>query len=459
MSVKGIKIWLILATCAAILFGVSLVVTATVMSKDSDLNEKRATVYRNSLENFYEQSFYELMDSVNNMEVNLSKLAVSGSSKTQQTLLSKLSMQSAAAQSSAAALPIYSDNMSDTVKFINQVGDYSISLNKKLTQGSALTKEDRSILRELHSTVLRLKNNISALYEKIGESSFSKILESENAENFFVGSGFAASNSEEPFEYPKLIYDGPFSDSVENTLGLKLTGETYSVEQLKGRLFSMMKDFSPRSVEYVATIEKDFKVYAFNVLCDNDETYSVHLSETGGFVSQMNSYLMRQDSESEPVQMETAQCLDLAEAFATKLGFEVKPVWVSKTLDGYVYVNLCPVIGNQVIIYPDLVKITVDAVRGKIVGVEAMAYLLNHSQREVASPSISVETASEKVDSSLTVEKITLTLIPLNSDEVLCYEFKCSDGENEYFVYIDAQTGEEAELFRVIRGTEGYTVI
>ena len=41
------------------------------------------------------------MDSVNNMEVNLSKLAVTGSGETQQSLLSKLSMESAAAEGSS----------------------------------------------------------------------------------------------------------------------------------------------------------------------------------------------------------------------------------------------------------------------------------------------------------------------------------------------------------------------
>ena len=50
-------------------------------------------------------------------------------------------------------------------------------------------------------------------------------------------------------------------------------------------------------------------------------------------------------------------------------------------------------------------------------------------------------------------------MIPESDKEILCYEFECADGKDEYFVYITVKTLEEENVLRVIRGTEGYTVI
>lgn len=92
-------------------------------------------------------------------------------------------------------------------------------------------------------------------------------------------------------------------------------------------------------------------------------------------------------------------------------------------------------------------------------GVEAESYLLNHKERSLAEIIVQPEAAQAELDTSLSVEKVSLALIPVDEEEILCYEFKCSDGVNEYFVYINASTGKEEQIFRVIRGTEGYTVI
>ena len=459
MSDKGIRVWLILAVCAAIVSTVALAVTAVNLSERINNSETTAEQYRTALENFYEENFYALMDSVNNMEVNLSKLAVTGSGETQQSLLSKLSMESAAAEGSANALPIYGENeMSGTVKFINQVGDYCLYLNRKLGNGEGISAEEKATLMQLYDIVVKLKENLGKLYDKIGYMSFTEIFSSEQADDFAVGEGFEMGESERPFEYPKLIYDGPFSDSKNDDGKVELTGEKYSAERLKTKLEALLEDMGVISVEYVCEIEGKYKVCSFDVKC-GDESYNVHMTETGGYISQMNGYLMREDSDDEAVQMDAAQALDLSEAFAKKLGFDATPVWVSKTIDGYIYVNLCPVTENGVIIYPDLIKMTVDAVYGKIVGVEAESYLLNHKERSLAEITVQPEAAQAERDTSLSVEKVSLALIPVDEEEILCYEFKCSDGVNEYFVYINASTGKEEQIFRVIRGTEGYTVI
>ena len=45
--------------------------------------------------------------------------------------------------------------------------------------------------------------------------------------------------------------------------------------------------------------------------------------------------------------------------------------------------------------------------------------------------------------------------IPHDGEEVLAYEFYGNFGGNDYYIYVDAKTGEEVEVFTVIGTKQG----
>ena len=64
------------------------------------------------------------------------------------------------------------------------------------------------------------------------------------------------------------------------------------------------------------------------------------------------------------------------------------------------------------------------------------------------------------VSKNLSVESIKLAYIPLTiQTERLCYEFKGKCGEQSYIIYIDAVSGEECEIFKIIDSDQGQLVI
>ncbi|MEG1711331.1 MAG: germination protein YpeB, partial [Clostridia bacterium] len=238
MKSNGFKIWLILATCVAIIAVTSVSVMAVTHNSEKMKNNNKIFVYKTALENKYQDSFYELMDSMKNMEINLSKLAVSQSAVTQESMLIKLALQAENAETNAAELPIYTDNIAPTIKFINQVSDFCQTLIKKVNIATGLSTEDKKTLSEMHKVIITLKDNISKIYEGLKDISIADIVNKSDGYNNndrYVGNGFS-SNKEETFDYPKLIYDGPFSDSIEETQESNLTGKTYTVAQLKTKV-------------------------------------------------------------------------------------------------------------------------------------------------------------------------------------------------------------------------------
>ena len=111
---------------------------------------------------------------------------------------------------------------------------------------------------------------------------------------------------------------------------------------------------------------------------------------------------------------------------------------------------------NETVVYADLIKVRVCAETCMVIGVEATAYYTNHIERSMGSPSISESAAKAKVSKNIEIETSRLALVPIGNDnEVLCYEFSGVYDGNVYYVYIDAETGRQVEMFKVVESTEG----
>ena len=65
----------------------------------------------------------------------------------------------------------------------------------------------------------------------------------------------------------------------------------------------------------------------------------------------------------------------------------------------------------------------------------------------------------ERVGSRLTAESARLCVIPKNKKEYLCYEISATDGEDQFLSYIDARTGVERDLMRVLNEDNGRLVM
>ena len=115
---------------------------------------------------------------------------------------------------------------------------------------------------------------------------------------------------------------------------------------------------------------------------------------------------------------------------------------------------------SGVILYADLVKVYVDRDTQAVIGLDAVNYRFHHRERDFSDPILTEADALSSVSDALTVEKVSLALIPKsNTREVLCYECKCTKGEAFFIVYINAQSGAEEEIFEVINSDEGDLVV
>ena len=142
-----------------------------------------------------------------------------------------------------------------------------------------------------------------------------------------------------------------------------------------------------------------------------------------------------------------------------ELGYRSMTATYAQYYGGAALIN-CAATQNGVILYNDLIKVWVDRETNEVTGVDARNYLFSHTERELPEASVTMAEAEGYLASSLKVMERQLALIPITPEtERLCYEFKCTSGNNSYIVYIGVETGEEEQIFRIIDSEDGQLVI
>ena len=111
---------------------------------------------------------------------------------------------------------------------------------------------------------------------------------------------------------------------------------------------------------------------------------------------------------------------------------------------------------DNVVIYPDLVKIKVALDNGEILGMETNGYLNSHTERIIETPTITEKQARENLNKNLEITSSGLAIIPTEwKTEVFCYEFKGKIEETDFLVYINAKTGKEENILVIINTPNG----
>ena len=102
---------------------------------------------------------------------------------------------------------------------------------------------------------------------------------------------------------------------------------------------------------------------------------------------------------------------------------------------------------NGVRIYPESIKMKIALDDGNIIGFSARDYLSSKRERTIPKPAISIEQARKKMNPNVTIMEERKAIIMNNmNEEVLCYEFLGTLGDDTYRIFINAQNGIEEKV-------------
>ena len=393
------------------------------------------------------ESVYELNSIVDNLDAELSKARVSNSSSEQIKLLNEIAIDSEMAEVLLERLPVETQLTQNMTSFVNKMGDSAQSMLNTLANGGTLSESQKASLAYMYETNRQMKSVINDLTASTNPKNVLKAWRGKEG-NFMAQSFGTLENT--TVEVPKEINDGPFAENIKKVSAKNLDSleeiSATKAEELAKKYFESYNLSEVRCTgEAVAS-----QLECYNIqLKTKDGEMLAQLSKKGGKVVMFDSY---KDCSQNNFSVE--RCVDIAEDFLKSLGIsDMKAVWTSENGTtcnlNFVYEN------DNIVYYPDMIKIKVCEERGIVTGMEALAYCLNHTERTAGDAQISKATAQSKLNKDFKVEGSRLTVIPVDGDEVLAYEFYGNYGENDYYIYVDAVTGDEVQVLTVIGTKQG----
>lgn len=417
-------------------------------------NNKEAKI---ASQNTYNMAFYEVVDYVQNVETYLAKSLISSTPEHGAETLTNVWREANLAQAYLSQLPIESQELANTEKFLNQVSDYSYSLSRKNIYNESLSDEDLKNLKDLHNYSVELENTLNQLSDDInsGRIKWDELTNKGTiafAQQVSTSSMDGFSNLEENFhQYSGLIYDGAFSEHLTNGEKKGLTGDDIDEETAKQKAIDFIGKDNVQNVENLGFSENaTIPEYNFSVKTNSEESISISISKKGGHIVYMNS---NREVNAESISQEEAN--SKGKEFLNNHGImDMKETYYLKQ-DEIVTINYAYV-QNDVVVYSDLIKVKVALDNGEILGIETTGYLNNHTKRDTSKIKISKESAKKTLNKDLQISSEGMAIIPTEFEtEILCYEFKGKVDDKEFLVYINAENGREEDILIITNTPNG----
>ncbi len=408
-------------------------------------------------ENSYNMAFYSLVDYVENVETYLAKSLISSTPEHGAETLTNVWREANLAQAYLSRLPIESQELENTEKFLNQVSDYSYSLSRKNIYNESLSVDDLKNLKDLHNYSVELENTLNQLSDDInsgrikwnelsnkGTIAFAQQVSTQTNDSF--------SNLEENFhEYSGLIYDGAFSEHMTSSEKKGLTGEDIDEEVAKQKVVEFIGQENIKEIQNLGYSENaTIPEYNFSVKTNSENEITISIAKKGGHIIYMNS---NRTVNSEIISQEEAN--EKGKEFLNSKGLNnMKETYYLKQ-DGIVTINYAYTQDN-VVVYSDLIKVKVALDNGEVLGIETTGYLNNHTQRDTSKVKITKEEAKKTLNKDLEIMAEGLAIIPTEyNTEILCYEFKGKVDNKEFLVYINAENGREEDVLIITNTPNG----
>ena len=414
--------------------------------------------YETISDNRYNLAFYELVDNMSNVENYLAKSLVTNDAEYSIENLTYVWRAANLAEVYLSQIPISNEGLSNTQKFLNQASEYSYSLTRKCIKNKNLDEEDLNKLKDLYNYSTEVNNTLNQLSLEIDNGTLnwkelanngSSVFEKEISNMSVDGFGSIEENFE---KYDGLIYDGAYSEHITNKEKKGLTGNDIDEEKAKKIAEDFIGKDKIKELKNIGLSEEgNIKSYTIDVETIDNCNIRIAISQKGGHIVFMNY-----NREVIEEKLSEDEASDKAIQFLNSKGYTNMKKTYSIKEYGIITINYAYEEDN-VLVYPDLIKVKVALDNGDILGIESSGYLNNHEKRNINKDNIiSVQQAIKLANENLKINKTRLAIIPTEFEtEVFCWELKGTVENRDFLLYVNAKTGNVEDILVIIKTENG----
>ncbi len=392
---------------------------------------------RKTLMGAHKGTMYELTGVMDNMNDDLDRVRISNSSVQQSRILTDLLVQARLAEADLEKLPIEAQNNKNITKFFNRTAAECERMLAKIRNGGALSSEDIAKLEELYQVNQSVREELNKLTSCMTDKDLMGYMKE--------GAGMV-SEALERLEKATLQENRPNMEKPETGgAGMAQMPQEEGTRIDPARAGELCKGYFQKYdiTEYQCvgeTVSRGYTAYNMQGYDKNGTMLFAEISQKDGALLRFDYY---EECTAENFDIDNAE--RIAEEFLDSLGYEdltVARFRENGTMADFTFVYE----DDGVAYYPDEVRVKVCRTRGVVTGMDATKYLKNHKDRDEVNTKISLETAYNKLSDKLSVESSRLAVVATARGERPAYEFLCSYQDMQYFIFLDANTGEEIAI-------------
>lgn len=420
-----------------------------------------ANTYKTTIQYVYQRSLGELSDYFTSIKSTLTKGVYANTPPQQYGLAAKLMVEAEGAKNALSQLPVSQSDSEGIQKYLTQVSDFASFTIGVLSRDENLSQDNIESMEKLAEYADIVSPQIEELSARFGDGSQEigrtvtlngNIMVNNNEETKTEFDNSFLSISESFADYPSLIYDGPFADSVQNKTPRQTSNTQQCTPQQAKKAMAEFSGLDESTVSYKETRQGVLPVYVFEA-----ENFYGTVTVNGCYICEM---YFTDNNKNGNKNIDYEEAIELSQQFFEEREIHNMEENYYALQNGVFTVNFAYK-ENQTTCYGDLIKVGVSETTGKVISYNAQNYIMNHYERNIGSMPLTKQQALKSVSRELNVVSSKKALIPLaNGKEVHCYEFTCTGNDDEnVLVYINGETGLEEQIFILLQSDGGSLVI
>lgn len=418
----------------AVLTTTAVVIAATCYAYFTD---RRSDRLERQLSARQEAVYGEMVEGVASLESKLYKLSLLPNSAQTPGLLADIWRQTGELTGYLSTITLGAEIDSQLYAFLNQAGDYAKQLFLRTAGGKTLEQQDAGQILQLQTACGQLEDKLESAWQA------GYVADVEISAFFTLESGYTEDFSAQ--EYPRLIYDGPFSENRESAPALADAPKVNQEQALKiARQFAGVE---PSFAGYRGEAETPY--FSFSL----EGGGSIAVAERGGGVLTW-SLPRPTDISVLPTEAKAEEIRKSAAAFLSAKGYPDCELSYAQYYGGDALLNFVP-LQDGVRLYPDLIKVFVQVDSMRVVGIDASAYVKSNRPRGLEQ-TVALHDARSVLPTEAAETDCAMAVIPKESGiEVYCYEFFCNFSGRDAIVYVNAKDGSVEDILEIVHVNNG----
>ncbi|MBQ5930526.1 MAG: germination protein YpeB [Clostridia bacterium] len=391
-----------------------------------------------------QRTMYELTGVMENVDNDLDRARISASTVQQSRILTDLLVQARLAELDLEKMPLCAESCANVTTFINRTARECERMLAKLRLGERLSAYDYEVLESLYKTNHQIRSDLNDLTAKLTDKDWTEFIKKGkgmvmdavgNVEKLTLEENrISRDKQKDKMEGAGMHRNAPDDKNCEECAHI----DPAQAEELCKTYFNKYNVAEYRCVG--ETVAKGYCAYNVQGYDDKGTLLFAEISQKDGALLRFDYY---EDCMGDTFDYQNAE--RIAQEFLQTLGYD--DVEVVRLRENGSNVDFTFVYEDDgVVYYPDEIHVKVCRTRGIVSGFDAVKYIMRHKDRKDVEPQITLAQAYDKLHAKLNVESARLAVVDTARGEKMAYEFLCSYGEENYFVFLDAENGEEIAI-------------